>query len=88
MERAEHVNARKTPLWGRHKGTRNVVQEDTNWDNPPLSCGRRPVFQGSQDKPARPRHARATPVPPKPIIAYSPRHARAMPAPRPCHPSQ
>eukprot|EP00661_Eupelagonemidae_sp_cell13_P019821 gene19821-biopygen23514 len=46
--------------------------------SPILAC------QGAQDMRApRPRHARATPAPPKPKIAHSPRHARAMPAPRP-----
>eukprot|EP00661_Eupelagonemidae_sp_cell13_P012379 gene12379-biopygen6440 len=34
----------------------------------------------------RPRHARATPAPPKPKMAYGPRHARAMPAPLSCDP--
>eukprot|EP00661_Eupelagonemidae_sp_cell13_P010239 gene10239-biopygen10809 len=34
----------------------------------------------------RPRHARATPAPPKPKMACSPRHARATPAPLSCSP--
>eukprot|EP00661_Eupelagonemidae_sp_cell13_P022159 gene22159-biopygen13258 len=46
-----------------------------------------PGAQGEQDMPApRPRHASATPAPPRAKKSYSPRHARAMPAPLSCSP--